>query len=136
MNSMNRLFTIQNVRQQSRIRAIVALVSVSVVFMAAAKLCPECLYVPAEEITCNAGSCVGAAKITSTPAYKYCESDNVTSDFECFSNTEKTVVYTRLYRGTGGSPCPSGCTWSPYLGPYRLEVPECWNDDTGCGGNG
>jgi hypothetical protein len=136
VNVVKRLLHVGGGRHRSWIYAGILLVSSSLTFLASGTLCPRCYWVEATQYSCNNGSCVGAFKIVSDPSYRYCNDDLVDSQFECFTNTQKTVVYIKMYSGTGGSPCPSGCTWQPYGSPYNLEVYECWNDDTDCGGNG
>jgi hypothetical protein len=101
----------------------------------AAKVCHNCDYFQTEEVcttTCDAGH-----KWEMTPAYHACY--GALSSLECFEQPEITVVVTDYYDSGLADPTATGscsdCDWE-WSFQTTTEPHECWQDDTGCGGNG
>jgi hypothetical protein len=123
--------------KNSRLRFyIFASLSLVPIVLLAAITCPWCVYHPAEETICET-TCDSGVRLDNSPAFSEC-SGTGTSSLECFSNEEPTVITITDYAPCVAEP-PGTC---PDCGWYVVEVfppydaYECWNDDTGCGGNG
>jgi hypothetical protein len=122
--------------------ALIASLLLVPILLIAAKICPQCLNHPEEELFCP-GYCGAASKYNNSPAYNDCAGNAATypSEWECLRHSGITSVVVTPYLICTTTPSAptltcDDCGW--YAGePYApWEMNECFNDDTNCGGNG
>ena len=133
----NRIHNYMTTKTPNRFNLRGALVSLPVLLpLLAFAACPLCYYSHSGTHCSSTGTCLGATKTTYTPEFSMCYSTG--SAYECFNSSSSTLVHVQNSKArmfTDNNPCPNGCAWVPDSDLW-VEITECWNDDTTCGGNG